>query len=159
MCEGVFFLRLCQSLFINFSLFLSPTETSWNQSWAVKRFQHPCPFILLCSWRTIPSFRPPTDCICLPTTCPASTVSVPCTPSTCTSGLWATHRSLCHAAPSPSCPAWWTPASLSPQSLCFPILSSPPNRSPPGLGLEHPAKANPVLTLPTWQQPPRRMTP
>lgn len=160
-CRCIIFETLCYLLLLYSFLFLSlsPTETFWNQTWAVRRSQHPCLFIPLCSWRTIPCFIPPTGCICPPTTCPAYIVSVPCMPSTCTSGLWATHRSLCPAVPSPSCLAWWTPASLYPQSLCSPISSSPPSRNPPGLVLEHPAKANLVLTLPTWQRPPRRTTP
>lgn len=143
----------------NFLPFLEFSTSSIRQSWAVRHFQHQCPFIPLCSWQTIPSFKPRTGCICLPTTCPASTVSVPSTLSTCTSGLWATRLSLCHAVPSRSCPAWWTPAFRYPRFLCSPTSCSPPSRIPPGQAPEHLQRTNPVLTLPTWQRPPRRMTP
>lgn len=132
---------------------------SIRQSWAVRHFQHQFLFIPLCSWQITPSFRHPTGCICLPTTCPASTVSAPFMRSSCTSGLWVTLTSLFRAVPSPSCPAWWTPAFLYPRFLCSPTSSSPPSRIPLGRTLEHLQSPNPVLTSPTWQRPPRRMTP
>lgn len=100
--------------------------------WEVRLCRPQCLSILPSSLPTTPSCKHSTGCLlCLLTTFPTSMASAPCTPYTCTSGLWGTRPCICPVPPSPKCPAcraWWMHGSSCPPSHSSHMSFSPSKR-------------------------------